>query len=399
MVTQQWYLYTISCLARLFGQGWFARVRGIWPQSGTLRIRRTPRILRGRDGLFPRRAGGGSHTSLILRVGLFATASALHLAASAENGEPLQLVQTIPLPEIDGRIDHFSIDVRGQRAFLAALAKNTIEVVDLKAGRVTQTLSGFAKPQGVLFVPEFNKLFVATGADGAVKTLDGRSLAVVRTANVSLGADAIGYDPRSKEIYVGSGGGDANKDLGDLTVFNAADGNQIAALTADAHVGSSLIESHGERLFVLVPEKAQVLVFDRRTRDQIAKWTVPGIQKNVALDLDEKRHRLFLGVRTPASIVVLNSDSGAVVTSAPTVATLDGLFFDPATRRIYTTGGEGFVDVIQQLDADRYERIAHIPTGPIARTSVFVPKWRKLYVAVPRDAERVAQLRVFQVVP
>jgi DNA-binding beta-propeller fold protein YncE len=333
----------------------------------------------------------------ILRVGLFATASALAGAASARNDEPLQLVQTIPLPGIEGRIDHFSIDVKGKRAFLAALAKNTIEVVDLKAGRVTQTLSGFAKPQGVLFVPEFNKLFVASGADGAVKTLDGTSLAVTTTASVSLGADAIGYDPRSREIYVGSGGGDANKELGDLTVFSAATGAQVAALTAEAHVGGSLVESHGERLFVLVPEKAQVVVLDRKTRAQVAKWTVPGIQKNVALDLDERSHRLFLGVRTPASIVVLNSDSGVVVASLPTVATVDGLSFDPVTRRIYTTGGEGFVDVTQQIDADHYERVAHIPTGPIARTSVFVPQWRKLYVAVPRDKVRAAELLVFQV--
>jgi DNA-binding beta-propeller fold protein YncE len=341
---------------------------------------------------------GRTRKHVILQAGLFVTvASALVLAASAGNDGPLQLVQTIPLPEIDGRIDHFSVDVKGKRAFLAALAKNTIEVVDLKTGRVTQTLSGFAKPQGVLFVPEFNKLFVATGTDGAVKTLDGASLAVTGTANVSLGADAIGYDPRSKEVYVGSGGGDANKELGDLTVFSAATGVQVAALTADAHVGGTLVESHGERLFVLVPEKGQVVVLDRKTKAQIAKWTVPGIQKDVALDLDEKSHRLFLGVRTPASIVVLNSNSGTVVSSVPTVGTLDGLSFDPVSRRIYTTGGEGFVDVTQQIDADHYERIAHVPTGPVARTSAFVAKWRKLYVAVPRDKERGAELLVFQV--
>jgi DNA-binding beta-propeller fold protein YncE len=332
-----------------------------------------------------------------LRAWLFAAATAVTLTANAGNVGPLQLVQAIPLPEVDGRIDHFSIDVQGRRAFLAALAKNTIEVVDLKGGRVTRTLSGFAKPQGVLFVPEFNKLFVATGADGAVKNVDGTSLAVTAVARVSVGADAIGYDPRSKEIYVGSGGRDANTELGDLTVFSAATGAQIAALTADAHVGASLIESHGERVFVLVPEKAQVIVLDRRTRARVATWTVPGVQKNVALDFDEKSHRLFLGVRTPASIVVLNSDSGAVVASVPTVGVLDGLSFDPVMRRIYTTGGEGFVDVTQQIDPDHYERIAHIPTGPLARTSVFVPKWRKLYVAVPRDKERSAELRVFQV--
>jgi DNA-binding beta-propeller fold protein YncE len=319
-------------------------------------------------------------------------------AASAEK-VALNLVQTIPLPEVDGRIDHFAIDVKGQRAFLAALAKNTIEVVDLRAGSVTHTLPGFAKPQGVLFVPKFNKLFVASGADGSVKTLDGTTLAVIHTGSVSLGADAIGYDPRSTEFYVGSGGSDANKEQGDLTVFNVASGAQVAALTTDAHAGGSVVEGHGEHVFILVPEKAQVVVLDRKTKSQVAKWTIPGIQKDVALALDEKKHRLFLGVRTPASIVVLNSDSGAVVASVPTVATLDGLSFDSSTRRIYTSGGEGFVDVIQQIDADHYERIARVPTGPVARTSVFVAEWHRFYVAVPRDKERGAELRVFAVVP
>ena len=319
--------------------------------------------------------------------------------ASAENEVALKLVQTIPLPEVDGRIDHFAIDVKGQRAFLAALAKNTIEVVDLRTGNVTRTLAGFAKPQGVLFVPKFNKVFVASGADGSVKTLDGTSLAVIQTVSVSLGADAIGYDPRSNEIYVGSGGGDANKEQGDLTIFKAANGARVAAVATDAHAGGSVVEDQGERVFVLVPEKAEVVVLDRKTRAQVAKWTIPGIQKDVAIARDEKSQRLFLGVRTPASIVVLDSKSGAVVASVPTVAMLDGLSFDSATRRIYTSGGEGFVDVTQQIDADHYERIARIPTGPIARTSVFVAEWHRLYVAVPRDKERGAELRVFEAVP
>jgi len=320
-------------------------------------------------------------------------------AASAESEVALKLVQSIPLPDIDGRIDHFSIDVKGRRAFLAALAKNTIEVVDLKAGRLTRTLPGFAKPQGVRFVPELNKLFVASGVDGAVKTLDGTTLEVLHTVNVSLGADAIGYDSRPKYLYVGSGGGDANKESGDLTVFSAVTGAQVAAIETDAHAGGSVVDERGRHLYVLVPEKAQVVVLDRETQAQTAKWTIPGIQKNVAVDLDEKNHRLFLGVRTPASVVVLDSNSGAVVASIPTVATLDGLAYDRATRRIYTSGGEGFVDVTRQIDPDHYERIARIATGPNARTSMFVPEWRRFYVAVPRDQDRSAELRVFEVVP
>jgi DNA-binding beta-propeller fold protein YncE len=319
--------------------------------------------------------------------------------ATAQNVATLKLVQTIAMPDVDGRIDHFAIDVKGRRAFLAALAKNTVEVVDLRTGQVTQTLPGFAKPQGVRFVAGLNKLFVASGADGTLKTLDGTTLGLLRTDHVSVGADAIGYDPRSRNLFVGSGGIDAGKATGDLTVFDARTGAQIAAMVTDAHAGGSIVEERGPHLFVLIPEKAQVLVLDRTSRDVIAKWTIPGIQKNVAVDLDEKNHRLFLGVRSPASVVVLDSRSGAIVASLPTVGTLDGLSYDPTTRRIYTSGGEGFVDVTQQVDADHYERIARIPTGSSARTSVFVPDWARLYVAVPRDNDRDAELRIFEAIP
>lgn len=330
---------------------------------------------------------------------IVAAALLLPLFAAADDTPALKLVQSIPLPEVDGRIDHFAIDTKRHRAFLAALSKNTVEVVDLRAGAVMRTLTGFAKPQGVLYVPTLNRLFVASGADGSVTTLDGTSLAVSRTARVSLGADAIGYDERSGELYVGSGGVDANKEEGDLTVFRADTGDKVTALTTDAHAGGSVVAYEAGRVFVLVPERSQVLVLDRKTKAQVGKWTVPGIQKDVAIALDEKGHRLLLGVRTPPSIVVLDSNSGAVIASVPTVATLDGLSFDPASRRIYTSGGEGFVDVTQQIDADHYERIGRIPTGPVARTSVFVPEWHRLYVAVPRDGERGAELRVFEAVP
>jgi DNA-binding beta-propeller fold protein YncE len=342
------------------------------------------------------------------RAGLLAAALAVSFtfgialssrAADAQPREPLRLVRTIPLPDLPGRIDHLAVDVEGRRLFLAALEKNTIEVVDLKAGAVSRSLAGFQKPQGLLYLGAIRRLFVASGKDGAVRTFDGEALLPTHDATVSLGADAIGYDPKRNEIYVGSGGADAGKERGDLTIFDAAGLRQVAALTTDAHAGGSVAERRGKRMFVLVPEKGQVVVLDRGTRAVLATWTVAGIQKDVALALDEKSHRLFLGARTPPGIVVLNSDTGAQVATVATAATLDGLSFDAATRRIYTTGGEGFLDVTQQVDADHYRRIARIPTGPVARTSLFVPEWKQLFVAVPRDKDRGAELRVFEAVP
>jgi DNA-binding beta-propeller fold protein YncE len=321
------------------------------------------------------------------------------VAASAQPTQPLRQVMTIPLPEVSGRIDHLAVDLKGRRVFLAALEKNTVEVIDFGVGNVAQTIGGFQKPQGLLYLERLHRLFVASGKDGTVKAFDGPSLKPSVSATVSVGADAIGYDPRANEIYVGSGGSDAGKDRGDLTIFDPVTLRQKAALTADAHAGGSIPDASGGRMFVLVPEKSEVMVVDRSTHTVKATWTIPGIQKNVAIALDEKNHRLFLGVRTPASIVVLNSDTGEKVAEVATAGTLDGLSFDRTTRRIYTTGGEGFLDITQQLDPNHYRRIARIPTGPVARTSLFVPEWQRVFVAVPCGKDRPAELRVFEVVP
>src|SRR5258707_1310534 len=76
---------------------------------------------------------------------------------------PLTLDKTIPLEKVEGRIDHMAADIAGQRLFVAALGNNTVEVLDLKAGKTIQSLPGFAEPQGIAFVPEFDRVFVANG--------------------------------------------------------------------------------------------------------------------------------------------------------------------------------------------------------------------------------------------
>jgi hypothetical protein len=330
---------------------------------------------------------------------LLASCLAFAAGAPAQDRELLRLSDTIRLPEVRGRIDHLGVDVAGRRVFLAALEKNTIEVVDVASGQVSRSLAGFAKPQGVLYVQDLERLFVASGKDGSVKTFEGRTLEPAGTASVSLGADAIGYDAQAREIYVGSGGGDAGKETGDLTVFDARTGKQVGAFVTDAHAGGSVAETRGSRMWALVPEKGQVVVLDRKTRAQVAKWAIPGIEKNVAIELDEAGRRLFLGVRSPASVVVLDADTGRIVATVPTVGVLDGLSFDALNRRIYTSGGEGFVDVIQQRDADRYERVARIATAPGARTSLFVAEWKKLFVALPAAGDRPAELRIYEPIP
>src|SRR5258708_30600850 len=100
-----------------------------------------------------------------------------------------------------------SMDVAGKRLFVAALGNNTVEVVDLKQGKVIRSLSGFSEPQGVCFIPEFNLLAVANGGDGRWLFFNGTTLESAGTLQLLDDADNVRYDPQSQKILLGYFGG------------------------------------------------------------------------------------------------------------------------------------------------------------------------------------------------
>lgn len=97
---------------------------------------------------------------------LLISAGAILVSIHAQDKAPLRLVQTIPMPNVEGRIDHMAVDLAHKRLCVAALVNNTLEVLDLRAGKVSQTVTGLKEPQGVVFVPETGILYVTTGGDG-----------------------------------------------------------------------------------------------------------------------------------------------------------------------------------------------------------------------------------------
>src|SRR5438034_3237683 len=159
----------------------------------------------------------------------------LAVGAVAQEKQPLRLVQTIPLPDVKGRIDHLAVDVKGNRLFVAGLENKTVEVVDLREGKGAQSLTGFAKPQGVFYVPAVDKLFVADGNEGTVKIIDGKTLKPVGSVSVSLGADLVDYDARAKQLYVGHGGKDAGKDYGEISLIDVVAGKKALDIRTGAH--------------------------------------------------------------------------------------------------------------------------------------------------------------------
>jgi YVTN family beta-propeller protein len=293
----------------------------------------------------------------------------------------------IPMPQVEGRIDHLAFDPASKRLFVAALGNNTVEVLDISTMRVIKSIAGLHEPQGIRFLPDRNRVVVANGGDGSTVFYDGTTLSVVHTAKTSGDADNVRYDPKASRVYVGYGDGA-------LASFDP-DGKRVGDVKLAAHPESFQLESAGPRIFVNVPSAGHVAVIDRDKQTVSATWRVTAAGANYPLALDEAGRRLFLGCRRPARLLVYDMQSGASVAAVDIVGDTDDLFYDSAKKRLYVIGGEGFITVLEQQDADHYRQLQKIPTSGGARTGLFVPELGKLFVAVPHRGTQRAEIRVY----
>src|SRR6266540_3572831 len=302
----------------------------------------------------------------------------------------LKLTHTIPLNRVQGSFDHFAIDAKGQRLFVATLGNNSLEVIDLSAGKRFQSVPGMSKPTGVLYLPEAKQVLVANGDDGTLKILDGADFKVLKTITGLDDADNLRFDSKSKFAWLGYSDGA-------LGVVDTATGKHIASVKLAKHPESFQLEQHGSRIFVNVPDAKQVAVVDREKRAVIATWPMEKFQANFPMALDEPNHRLFIGCRKPARLIVLDTETGKSVTDLAISGDIDDLFYDAIRTQLYLSCGEGFIDVIRQGSPDKYELRERIPTRPGARTGFFSADLNQFYLAMPQRGDQLAELRVFKV--
>jgi DNA-binding beta-propeller fold protein YncE len=327
----------------------------------------------------------------------FALAAALIVGCNANgqsapaNGDNpyLKFVQTIPLPNVEGRFDHFAADAKGNRLFIAALGNDTLEVIDTAAGMRAGSVTGLHKPTGVAFLPESGQVAVAGGDDGTLRFYDSATLKPGPKLEGLADADNVRYDPAARRLYVGYGSGA-------LAVIDTETAHKLADIKLDAHPESFQLEKSGKRIFVNVPDAGHIAVVDREKQTVIAKWPTADAKANFPMALDEQNHRLFIGCRKPARLLILDTETGKPVAAPDIIGDTDDLFYDAANRRIYISGGAGAITVVEQSTPDTYRAVSKIQTAPGARTSFFVPESATLYVAVPHRGSQQAELRVFK---
>lgn len=329
----------------------------------------------------------------------FIFAALLPKLALAQTRDKLRLVQTIPLPGVKGRLDHMDLDIKGKRLFVAGLEKGSVEVVDLATNQWKSSIPGLRKPQGIAYVGSLNKLFVASGDDAMLRVFRADTLDLLDAIQLQPGPNRVVYDPHTKLLYVGYGGGDTGTEPGEIGIIDAQTDKHIGDIRVSAHPAELLLDSSGHTLYVFASLKKQIEVINTRSRSVKATLPVSSRRPGDAA-FDEPTHRLLIGTRIPANMIAMDSQTGKEVAKLPTAEGMDGVFFDAKRKRIYISGGRGadagFVFIYQQLDPNHYETIGKISTRPGAGTSFWSPELDRYYLAAPASDKESAAILVFQ---
>jgi len=340
-------------------------------------------------------------------------------------GEPLIPIGSIPLKGVEGRLDHLTFDTRSQRLFVAALENHTVEVLDLPRRRRIHQITGISEPQGLLCVPEKNRLLVCSRGDGTCRSFDATTFQEGPWIDLGRNADNLRFDPDAQTIYVGSGGEPGNGLLSAihlLSLVPAAQGGQPAPPHSPAdfllnrprqadprtetplasHPESFQLDRTNRRLLVNVPDEHQIAVLQigTDTLTNASSWPVTIGEKNFPMTLDPASARLYIACRKPPLLAVYNTRTGALVSQTPCVGDADDMFYDAKLSRVYVIGGEGFVDVFQVSNTSQETALlARVPTAPRARTGLHIPALRMLTVVAPHTTNRPAAVLLFQANP
>lgn len=327
---------------------------------------------------------------------------------------------TRPDVGVPGRLDHFAYDPATGRLFVAALENGSLEVLDLETGRRVKSITGLSQPQGLAIIPGQSLVALACGGDGKLHVYDMGTLEEKRTVDVGPDADNVRYDQATDTLYVSCG----DDKGGAIVAFETKQWQKLRQTTLPSKPESFQLESNSPRLFANLPGGTKatrdgiVCQADRNTGKVEKEITLKGIARNFPMALDQAHGRLFVACRRPARLIVLDTRDLSVLAQAACGEDSDDLFYDAPTGRVQVICGgfrpdmevptsgpaipaantdqTGTIEVFATGPGGQPTKIAVTRTAPHARTGLFVPQRRAIYVGVPPVQGRDPEIREYR---
>jgi len=244
---------------------------------------------------------------------------------------PLTQIGSTPLPEVTGGdFDHFAVDLRHNRLYVAAEVYASIEVFDLKTGKHLLSARGVVKsPRKIVFLEDQNQLLVADAGNASCEFLDATSLHLIKSVALDPGPDAGVYAPQSRISYIGNGGRAAKSDFSYVSMLSVDKQEVVGRIRVEAATLKTLvIDQKTEKLYVTMRDKNQVGVVDLEKKAVEQTWSSPELNVDSAMAYDPIHKRVFVGDRNPGKLVVLDAVNGHVIETLDIGNVSDDMTYD-----------------------------------------------------------------------
>jgi YVTN family beta-propeller protein len=283
-----------------------------------------------------------------------------------------------------GSYDYLRVDATDRRLYIAH--EKRFEVLDADTGKKLGEIAPTSRAHGVALARDAGHGFASSGIDDEITMFDLKTLATIKKIkSTGSNPDAIEYDPQSKLIYTGNHGS------GEVTVIDPVSGDVVATIKLGGKLEGIGFDGRGQG-FVIAEDKSAVHVFDTKTRQPKATWSLTPGEGGTGLGMDAAHHRLFAACGNNKA-VVLDSDTGKVI-ATPTIGDdPDGLVFEPKTGRIFTSNVEGTITVIQQESPDKYSVLQNVKTSPGCKTIALDEKTGRVLTCAPQFGPKPAPVK------
>ena len=295
-------------------------------------------------------------------------------AAWANAQDHYQLTKKIPIPG-QGSWDYLTVDESARRLYVSHGTQ--VEVVDLETGAPVGKIENTPGVHGIAIAPELGRGFITNGQASTVTIFDLKTLKKISDVPTGKKPDAVLYDPAMSRVFAFNGESDST------TVINAKDGS--VAGTIHLGGGPEFAASDGKGyVYNNLEDESLVLKLDAKKLAVDQKWKT--CEKPSSMAMDRENRRLFIGCRSKV-MAVMNADTGQVITTLPIGDHVDATAYDPETKLIFNSNGEGTVTVIRQEGPDKYSVVETVKTLPRAKTMALDPKTHQLFLSTAENGQ------------
>ncbi len=300
----------------------------------------------------------------------------ISLLSASLQAQTYVLEKTIPLPG-DGGYDYVSIDKVNHRLY--ASHGTSVNVVDIETEKPAGIIEGMKGVHGIAIVNKWNRGFISDGKANAVVAFDLKTLKIIATIPLldAKGPDAIIYDPYSDRVF--SFNGDSNNS----SVIDPKSLKQVGTVALGG--GPEFAASDGKgKIYNNLEDKNSLNVIDSKTLKVIKNYSLAPCGGPTGIALDEKNQRAFSVCRENKGMSVVDINSGKVIATLPIGAGVDAVAYDPETKLIFCSNGDGTTTIIKQESADKYSVIQTLQTQNRAKTLALDTKTHKIYLSVAK---------------